>query len=140
MLKPFLFITAVMIVAITVLFTPATISQSAAPAPAAGQTNPITKPTEKSQARAKEIYSVDCALCHGDNGNGKTDLARDMQLKLDDWSDPAALANKADGALFNTIRNGSDKMPPEAEGRAKNDEVWNLILYIRGLSKPQPAK
>jgi hypothetical protein len=26
-------------------------------------------------------------------------------------------------------------MPPEDEGRAKNDEVWNLIIYIRGFSK-----
>jgi len=30
-------------------------------------------------------------------------------------------------------------MPPEAEGRAKNDDVWNLIIYIRGFSKGQPA-
>jgi pyruvate/2-oxoglutarate dehydrogenase complex dihydrolipoamide acyltransferase (E2) component len=42
--------------------------------------------------------------------------------------------------LLKHIRKGKgDKMPPEDSGRAKNDEVWNLILYIRGLSKGQPA-
>jgi hypothetical protein len=41
--------------------------------------------------------------------------------------------------LFNAIRNGKGKMPPEAEGRAKDDEVWNLILYIRSMARQQPA-
>jgi hypothetical protein len=30
-------------------------------------------------------------------------------------------------------------MPPEDASRAKDDDVWNLIIYIRGLSKDQPA-
>jgi len=100
--------------------------------------NPV-KPTEKSQAQAKQLYTMDCAICHGDTGDGKTDLAKDMQLKLDDWTDPKTLEAKSDQDLFNLIRNGKDKMPPEASGRAKDDEVWNLIIYIRGLSKGHAA-
>ena len=42
-----------------------------------------------------------------------------------------------DGALFGIIRNGKDKMPPEAAGRANDTMVWNLIHYIRGMSKSQ---
>jgi mono/diheme cytochrome c family protein len=109
-------------------------AQEAASAPASGQKNPV-KPTAQSQARAKQIYGIDCAACHGANGNGKTDLAKDMQLTLDDWTDRKALAGKPDGDLFKIIREGEDKMPPEAVGRANDDVVWNLILYIRGLSK-----
>jgi hypothetical protein len=30
-------------------------------------------------------------------------------------------------------------MPPEPDGRAKDDEVKSLILYIRNLAKQQPA-
>jgi hypothetical protein len=30
-------------------------------------------------------------------------------------------------------------MPAEPVGRAKDDEVRNLILYIRSLAKAQPA-
>jgi mono/diheme cytochrome c family protein len=138
MLKPLLFVSTVVLFGITALSTPVSISQDTAPAPAAGQKNPV-KPTEKSQARAKELYSQDCSLCHGDHGNGKTDLAKDMELTLDDWSNPATLANKQDQDLFNVIRNGKGKMPAEEEGRAKDDEVWNLIIYIRGLHKLSPA-
>jgi mono/diheme cytochrome c family protein len=138
MLKPLLFASAVVLFGITALSTPGSISQDSTPAPAAGQTNPV-KPTEKSQARAKEIYGVDCALCHGDNGNGKTDLAKDMALSLKDWSDPKTLADKPDQELFNMIRNGKGQMPPEADGRAKDEEVWNIIIYIRNLYKLPPV-
>jgi len=101
-------------------------------------TNPA-KPTSASQTQAKNLYARDCALCHGDNGNGKTDLAKDMQLTLLDWTDSKSLANQTDKDLFRAIRVGKDKMPAEEEGRAKDNEVWNLIIYIRGFSKGQPA-
>jgi mono/diheme cytochrome c family protein len=137
MLKPLLFVSAVVIFGITALSAPGT-TQETAPATTSAKKNPV-KPTEKSKARAKEIYGQDCAICHGDNGDGKTDLAKGMGLTLKDWTDPRTLADKSDGDLFNAIRNGNDKMPPEPEGRAKDDEVWNLVLYIRGLPKQQPA-
>ena len=138
MLKPLLYVSAAVLFGITALSAPGSISQDTTPAPAAGQKNPV-KPTEKSQARAKEIYGADCALCHGDKGNGKTDLSSGMGLALDDWSNPATLANKPDQDLFNVIRNGKGKMPGEEAGRAKDDEVWNLVHYIRNLYKLTPA-
>jgi cytochrome c5 len=108
-----------------------------APAPVTAKTNPV-KPNAESQAKAKTLYQIDCAMCHGDNGNGQTDLAKSMSLSLSDFTDPKTMAGKQDGILFDTIRNGKDKMPPEAAGRANDTMVWNLILYIRGMSKPQP--
>jgi mono/diheme cytochrome c family protein len=116
--------------------TPQPAETPAAPAQAK---NPV-KPTAESQAKAKSIYQIDCAMCHGDNGNGKTDLATSMNLNLDDWTNPATLANKTDADLFTIIRNGKgEKMPPEAAGRANDTEVWNLIIYIRNFSKVAPA-
>jgi len=111
--------------------------ETVTPPPAAVVKNPV-KPTAESQAKAKNLYRMDCAMCHGDNGNGKTDIATSMELTIADWSDPKTLAGKEDGELFNIIRNGKDKMPPESSGRATDTEVWNLIIYIRTFSKPQP--
>jgi hypothetical protein len=62
-----------------------------------------------------------------------------MQLTVPDFTDPATLASKLDQNLFNSIRNGKGKMPSESDSRAKSDDVWGLILYIRGMSKGQPA-
>ncbi len=108
-------------------------AQTTAPVPTPSGKNPV-KPTAESQAHAKMLYARDCALCHGDIGNGKNT----MEIAVEDWTNPGTLANKPDSDLFNTIRNGKDKMPPEEVGRASDTEVWNLIIYIRGLSKGQP--
>jgi mono/diheme cytochrome c family protein len=116
---------------------------TSAPTLAAGHmpqnsSNPV-RPTAVSHEKAKKMYAVDCAVCHGDTGDGKTDLAKDMGLTLADWTDPKALADKSDQELFDTIRKGKDKMPPEDASRAKDSEVWGLVSYIRGFSKGQPA-
>ena len=155
MLKSFLLFFAIALLAIACLplqgrspqqTTPApapalTPPQTVATPPAAAPKNPV-KSTPDSQAKAKSLYQIDCAMCHGDNGNGKTDLATSMQLTLDDWTNPATLANKEDWEIFNAIRAGKDKMPPETDGRASDTMVWNLVIYIRGFSKgqsPAPA-
>ena len=143
MLNPMMLLTALIMFAFSPVPAPRPVAQDATPAPAAASAKKPVKPTAESQAKAKKLYAVDCAMCHGDNGNGKTDLASGMQLKLADWTDPNSLSKITDESLFAIIRNGKEKMPPEAEGRAKDDDVWNLIIYIRKMSQPAadaPAK
>ena len=82
---------------------------------------------------------MDCAMCHGTHGDGKTDLATQMQVTPPDWTDAKPLAGPGH-ELFNAIRNGKGKMPAEPEDRAKDNDVWNLILYIRDLSKSHADK
>ena len=43
----------------------------------AKQANPV-KPTAASIADGKQMYGYDCAMCHGADGSGKSDLAADM--------------------------------------------------------------
>ena len=109
-----------------------------APPPPPAVNNPV-KPTSESLAKAKKTYGFDCAMCHGANGNGKTDLAKDMQLTMTDWADPKALDGKTDGDLFQIIRSGKGKMPPEEASRAKDDDIWNLVTYVRNLAKKNAA-
>lgn len=143
MLKSLLLLSAVGLFALSATPIQAGNPQDTNPAPAhtpaATAANPV-KPTAESQAKAKMIYQIDCAMCHGDNGNGQTDIAKSMGLTMTDFSDPKTLASTPDGQLFDIIRNGKDKMPPEAAGRANDATVWNLIIYIRNLSKGQAAK
>jgi mono/diheme cytochrome c family protein len=133
MLKPFLLLSAAVLFVIATVPTP-TLASGGAPQ----ATNPV-KPTAASQEKAKKLYAQDCAVCHGDNGNGKTDLATSMGVTIGDWTDPKILAAKSDQQLFDAIRKGTDKMPAEDPARAKDDEVWGLVTYIRNLSKNQPA-
>jgi mono/diheme cytochrome c family protein len=110
-------------------------AHAAAPAPQI----PV-KPNAASQAHAKKLYSQDCAICHGDNGNGKSDLADSMKLTLADWTDAKSLAALSDQETFDVIRKGKgDKMPAEDVSRAKDDDVWNLVIYIRSFAKSHTA-
>jgi mono/diheme cytochrome c family protein len=109
------------------------------PATAAAPTPPDTKnpvrATAETRARAKKMYGYDCAMCHGENGDGKTDLAADMGPGLTDLTDPKTLAGKSDAEIFDIIKNGKGKMPPEDLTRAKLDDLWSLVIYVRGLAK-----
>ena len=94
--------------------------------------NPV-KPTPESLAKGKKTYAIDCAMCHGDTGDGKGDLAADLK-NVTDFTAPDALKNRTDGELFSILRKGKGDMPPEGD-RAKNDDIWNLVNYIRSLVK-----
>ncbi len=101
--------------------------------PATTESNPV-KPTAESQAHAKKIWGYDCALCHGDKGDGKGDVADSMKLTLKDYTKPDSLKDMTDGQMFDIIKNGKGQMPGET-GRAKPDDIWNLVIFIRNMSK-----
>jgi len=120
--------------------TPVAAAQTPEPAQAASgipadTKNPV-KPSTAGMAKAKELYTIDCAMCHGDNGNGKTDLATSMNIVPADFADSKMMEAIPDGAMFNIIRAGKGKMPGEDPVRAKDVEVWNLVTYVRNFSKP----
>lgn len=138
MLKPFLVLSAAILFEIAALTPAPAVAASSPQQPTAAAPANTAKSTPASRERAKGLYARDCALCHGDNGNGKSDLAKDMQLTLGDWTDPKTLAATTDKEMFDAIRNGKGKMPAEGAARATDDEVQGLIAYIRGMSKEQP--
>jgi mono/diheme cytochrome c family protein len=93
-----------------------------------------TKPTPASLAAGKKAYALDCAMCHGKTGAGDGDLAADMKLTLKDYRDPAALKAMTDGEIYTVIDKGKGQMSGE-EGRMKPAQIWDVVNYVRSLSK-----
>jgi mono/diheme cytochrome c family protein len=112
-------------------------AESKIPPEAAKLPNPV-KPTAASLAQGKKSYGFDCAVCHGKDGDGKGDLASDMNLKLADYRDPTALKDLTDGEIFYIIKNGKGQMTGEGD-RAKSDEIWNMVNYVRSFAKKGAA-
>lgn len=144
MLKLYLMIPALFLLPVFAQQTPSTppaqpAGQQAAPATIpeewVNKANPV-KATPESQARAKQIYGWDCAMCHGDNGNGKGDVATEQKLTMRDYRDPGSLSKLSDGEIYYIIHEGRGQMPAEGP-RAKPDEVWNLVIYLRKMSNTQ---
>jgi mono/diheme cytochrome c family protein len=109
---------------------PAKAPEYKVPPEAAQKANPV-KPTPESLAKAKKLYAMDCAMCHGANGDGKGDM--DMK-NVTNFTNPDVQKAHTDGEWFYIIRKGKGEMPPEGD-RAKDDDVWNLVNYIRAFGK-----
>ena len=97
------------------------------------QANPVAA-TPESLARAKRWWTMDCEMCHGKNGDGKGETAKEMKLTMVDFTNSDTLKDRTDGEIFYIIKNGHDDMPAEGE-RVKNDETWDLVNYVRELAK-----
>lgn len=112
-------------------------SYAAIPVEAAKAENPV-KPTPESLARAKKWWGLDCAMCHNSNGNGQGDTAKEMKLKLVDFTDSKTLKERTDGEIYYVIKNGHNDMPAEGP-RIKTEEGWDLVNYVRSLAKSKEA-
>lgn len=127
---------------------PAGSTQAPAPAPAShtfvitpeqdARKNPV-RFSEISVERGKKIFNTQCAMCHGEKGDGKGDLAEEMKLKLKDFTDPASLKARTDGAIYAIISSGNDIMPAEAK-RMKDFQIWEIVNYLRAMGGAKPLK
>jgi mono/diheme cytochrome c family protein len=101
------------------------------PADVKAMANPV-KPTAESIAQGKKYYGYDCAMCHGQTGNGKGDV--DTGDKLPDFTNASTMKDKSDGELFCSLKGGKGHMPLENVRQTPN-ELWNLVNYVRSLAK-----
>lgn len=101
------------------------------PKEATQKQNPISL-NQVSVSNGKEIYTQNCAYCHGDNARG---LSSDVTGFPNDTPNLIqALKNHTDGDLHWKIQNGKDAMPSFQEDLSEND-IWDVINYIKSLIK-----
>jgi|SRR5579875_102801 len=105
------------------------------PADISAEANPVN-PTPEQMDTAKRMFGYDCAMCHGDNGNGKGNMASTLKTPVKNWQDPTSLKGLTDGDLFYMIKKGKGEMPPE-EGRQNDAGIWNLVRVVRSFAKQQ---
>jgi mono/diheme cytochrome c family protein len=93
----------------------------------AAQGNPET-------AKMKKAYAK-CASCHGINGQGGpgNDLIPAAPSLVDDQWDHGS----TDGEIFNNIKNGigPDFNMVPFKDQLKDEEIWNLVNYLRSIAK-----
>jgi mono/diheme cytochrome c family protein len=79
------------------------------------------------------LYTKNCASCHGKAGLGDGVKARTLKDSPGDFS-KAAFQTQADGDLFFKTKTGRGEMP-KYEGKLADDDIWNIINYLRTLKK-----
>jgi mono/diheme cytochrome c family protein len=102
------------------------------PAPSAAKKNPVAS-TQNSIAAGQKIYSKTCMMCHGKTGDADGPAVIELRIHPAKLSDPQ-LNTESDGALFWKITTGKKPMPAYGK-RLSDTDRWNLVNYIRSLSK-----
>jgi mono/diheme cytochrome c family protein len=111
----------------------------AAPAEYAQRTNPLPATPETIQSGKslflKAAQPIACAFCHGDAGDGKGLMGMGLIPPPRNFTCGAMMNGISDGQLYWIIKNGSPGtgMPPFAS--LADEQVWQLVRYIRSLAK-----
>lgn len=81
------------------------------------------------QNATADLYKSKCQVCHGADGKGDTPAGKKVEAK--DFHSPE-IAKASDAELFKIVKEGKGKMP-KYEGKLTDDQIKDLIKYIRSL-------
>jgi mono/diheme cytochrome c family protein len=101
-----------------------------------GVTNPVPVSDAVIQ-EGMEHFADHCAVCHGNDGSGNTEMGRGFYPRAPDMRLPAT-QNLSDSELFYIIENGVrlTGMPAWSTGTKEGEtSSWHLVHFIRHLPK-----
>jgi|SRR5215471_1185044 len=93
--------------------------------------NPLND--ESAWQEAADHYAEHCAVCHGSDGQGHTEIGEHMYPKVPDFTSPD-IRQMTDGDLFYVIQNGV-RWTGMPAWRSEHDQAdsWRLVAFIRHL-------
>lgn len=99
--------------------------------------NPL-EPTPENLKKGQMLYQsrakpMPCKHCHGMSGDGKGPMARGFDPPPRDFTCSATIKGVPDGQLFWIIKNGSPGTGMLAYKGLKDDQIWQILLYVRQL-------
>lgn len=118
---------------VTAAFTYDQVKPWTVPAAAAKQVSNV-KTSPASIADGKSLWSQHCASCHGKAGLGDGTKAAQLETTPPDFSKPA-FQGQTDGALFYKTSEGRGDMPSFKKKIPDEDDLWNLVNFMRSLKK-----
>lgn len=91
--------------------------------------SPLDSITEKQAAKGKELFDIYCAICHGEQGNGKGKLVeREKFLGVPSYADRVI----TEGSVFHVITYGLNSMGSHAN-QLSQQERWLVTDYVLQL-------
>jgi mono/diheme cytochrome c family protein len=88
----------------------------------------------ESIASGKSLWTTHCKSCHGTKGLGDGPKAAQLKTDPGDFS-KTEVQSQPDGALFYKSMEGRDDMPSFKKKIPDQDELWDLVNYIRTFKK-----
>jgi cytochrome c oxidase cbb3-type subunit 3 len=87
-----------------------------------------------------KIYDTYCAQCHGINRMGTGINSKVMSVQPRDHTDPKAMGDTSDEALFKAIKEGGlavnkSILMPSWKGVLNDSQIKEMVAYLRFVSK-----
>ncbi|MBX3324615.1 MAG: c-type cytochrome [Nitrospira sp.] len=103
------------------------------------RTNPVPSSAGAVQA-GRELFlrtaqPIACVMCHGEQGDGKGLMGAALVPPPRNFTCGTMMREIPDGQLFWIIKNGSPGTGMTAFGGLPDEQVWQLVHYIRSLVK-----
>lgn len=100
-------------------------------------TNPLLA-SPVNVAEGRDHYADHCAICHANDGSGKTTMGSNMYPPAPDMRDKST-QELSDGELLYIIKNGIRFTGMPGWG-GEAEENWKLVVFIRHLPKLTPEE
>lgn len=113
----------------------------AIPSSAKARQNPVPASPEAIEDGMAH-WADHCAMCHGNSGDGQTEMGRGLYPRAPDMRLPAT-QDLSDGTLFYIIEEGVKLtgMPAWGTGTPDGEKAsWHLVHFIRHLPKLTPEE
>ena len=95
--------------------------------------NPVKSDAESVQA-GKALWGKHCQSCHGKAGKGDGTKATTLKSEVGDLS-TAMSQKQSDGTLFYKTLEGRDEMPSFKKKIPEEEELWQIVNFMRTLGK-----
>jgi mono/diheme cytochrome c family protein len=95
-------------------------------------TNPFTFSAEEIAGTGKHLYTINCAICHGDKGDGAGHLAEIGKYPNPPSYFTEALMTKPQGQRYHTLMYGKGMMGSYAS-QLDHRERWLVLGYVQSL-------
>lgn len=105
------------------------------PEDAAARPNPFAGDEAKTEEGA-ELFTTNCATCHGPEGRGDGPAAAGLEKQPADLHE-SHVQGLSDGALFYIVTNGRPDTPmPAWETVLDEDQRWAVVNFLRTFKEP----
>ncbi|MGA8262421.1 MAG: cytochrome c [Arenicellales bacterium] len=101
----------------------------------ASKENPLEASDDNLEA-GKKLYDQNCSACHGPSGLGDGVAGKQLKPPPSNIAASTKMGMSTDGYLYWTIAEGGVPLHtamPAFKGALKEDQIWQIILYIRQL-------
>jgi|CXWL01.1.fsa_nt_gi high-affinity iron transporter len=95
-------------------------------------------------ASGQRLWAVNCAVCHGAQGNGQTSFTETLKPPPTDFTDAQVLSGLSPFRAYNALSSGIPGTAMPAFPTLSEQERWDLAFYLFGFSRlpcaaPPPA-